>query len=250
MAISHNGTIKHLVGIINLAAFLAGEFPRLLSEVRANEVRLARLRHQYERQQRELLSEPDTPRGTRIPSSAIESEEQHARLAADELALRRQELDKLLALVRARLPGVYPQLVAARAARADDDDTDAGRLCVELGMIEAEANAEIIRLSTGRLDAEADHPGAEATGDTTDTSAPGDDWRSAEWLACHHGIYKSRLSEKAQDGKVRTMDAPHGYTDFEGKHPRKLYNVADALRECEPKRVTAATRRKLGFPQM
>lgn len=73
-----------------------------------------------------------------------------------------------------------------------------------------------------------------------------DGYRSADYLFAEHGIRSSRLSEAASAGKVRTMPAPKGMQDSELHEVRKLYNEADALKHCQPKRVTKKTREKLG----
>ena len=62
-------------------------------------------------------------------------------------------------------------------------------------------------------------------------------YRPADTLRLEHGIVQSRLSEAAADGKVRTMQAPSGLKDSQGKRVRQLYNKADALKHCTPKRT-------------
>lgn len=61
-------------------------------------------------------------------------------------------------------------------------------------------------------------------------------FRPADWLSYQHGIKQPRLSEAVRDGKVRTLSAPRGYLDSEGKTVRILYNAADAVKHCSPKR--------------
>lgn len=65
---------------------------------------------------------------------------------------------------------------------------------------------------------------------------------SAEWLLLHHGIKGPRLSEKRE--LIRRIDAPTDFTDVEGKRPRELWNVDDALKFCAPKRTTSKPRKR------
>jgi hypothetical protein len=69
----------------------------------------------------------------------------------------------------------------------------------------------------------------------------------ADTLALEDGIARNRLSEAARDGKVRSMPAPRGMKDSQGKAVHRLYHRGDALEYCSPKRVTKRTRRRLGF---
>lgn len=74
-----------------------------------------------------------------------------------------------------------------------------------------------------------------------------DGWASADWFKYQHGIPQSRLSEAAKSNRVRTERAPKGYLDSQGRIVRTLYNEADVLRHCKPKRVKKTTRRKMGL---
>ncbi|MBI5865345.1 MAG: hypothetical protein HZB38_12715 [Planctomycetes bacterium] len=68
----------------------------------------------------------------------------------------------------------------------------------------------------------------------------------ADWFKCQHGIVQVRLSEAANAGRVKTMPAPKGQIDSQGRKVRLLYHVQDALKHCSPKHIKDSTRRKLG----
>jgi hypothetical protein len=72
-------------------------------------------------------------------------------------------------------------------------------------------------------------------------------YRTADWLWHEHGIKHSRLSEAARDGNVKTTQAPRGTLDSQGRKVRTLYNEAEAVKHCSPKRVTGKRRRKVGL---
>lgn len=71
-------------------------------------------------------------------------------------------------------------------------------------------------------------------------------YRSADTLGIEHGIRPERLSKAAGDGKVRTMLAPKGTKNSEGRDVRVLYCKADAMKHCSPKRLAKKSRRKRG----
>lgn len=58
----------------------------------------------------------------------------------------------------------------------------------------------------------------------------------ADTLAHDHGISKSRLSEAARSGKVRTHTAARGTLSSQGRKVRVLYNEAEAIKHCSSKR--------------
>ena len=58
----------------------------------------------------------------------------------------------------------------------------------------------------------------------------------ADTLDREHGIRQSRLSEAVRKGDVKTLPAPKGLTSSQGKRIQKLYNEADAIKHCSPKR--------------
>lgn len=95
----------------------------------------------------------------------------------------------------------------------------------------------------------ADAAGEAGDGATAATPAETlDGFEPANTLWHDHGIARSRLSEKAREGKVRTKPAPQGTLDSQGRKVRKLYNRADARKYCSPQRVTGKTRQKLRRP--
>lgn len=65
---------------------------------------------------------------------------------------------------------------------------------------------------------------------------------SAFELHLRHGCSAPRLSDAARAGKVRTMPAPTGMSDGDGKAIRKLYNESDAIKNCSPKRCKHKSR--------
>lgn len=71
-------------------------------------------------------------------------------------------------------------------------------------------------------------------------------FRCADWFGHEHGIRPSRLSEAAKRGIVRTVPAPRGYLDSQGRKVRILYHEAGGLEHCSPKHVKAKTGAKLG----
>lgn len=79
-------------------------------------------------------------------------------------------------------------------------------------------------------------PTARAEAPATLNKAPNvviSEYHSAEWIFQRHGIKGPRLSEKRVH--IRRKDAPPGFTDVEGKRPRELWHVADAIKHCSPK---------------
>lgn len=81
-----------------------------------------------------------------------------------------------------------------------------------------------------------------------DSADSADGFRCADWLSLNYGIRQARLSEKAGDDKVRTKPAPRNWpTDSQGKTVRILYNKADAVKYCSPKRVKSKTYRSRGL---
>ena len=65
-------------------------------------------------------------------------------------------------------------------------------------------------------------------------------FHSAEWLRTELGILPERLSENRE--RIKTIPAPRGFVDVEGKKPRKLWHVEDAEEHCTPKRRTSKRR--------
>lgn len=60
---------------------------------------------------------------------------------------------------------------------------------------------------------------------------------SADSLELAHGIRRSRLSEAARIGKVRTKKAPAGYPTTDGSIVRILYHAGDARKHCSPQQT-------------
>lgn len=58
----------------------------------------------------------------------------------------------------------------------------------------------------------------------------------ADTLRHDHGIGRNRLSEASKKGKVRSMRAPRGLKDSEGRSVRLLYHRDDAIKHCSPER--------------
>lgn len=69
----------------------------------------------------------------------------------------------------------------------------------------------------------------------------------ADTLELRHGIRRSRLSEAARTGRVKTKPAPPGVVDSQGRAVRQYYNEQQAIEHCSPKRVTAKTRNRIGI---
>jgi len=79
-----------------------------------------------------------------------------------------------------------------------------------------------------------------------DAAASVQGYRPADWFWCQHGIRPQRLSEASGAGKVKTVPAPKGVLDSQGRAVRTLYNEVQALKCCSPKRVPRSSRQKGG----
>lgn len=69
-------------------------------------------------------------------------------------------------------------------------------------------------------------------------------YRHAEWFTIQHGIKPTRLSEGKSSGKIKWRPAPAGMMDSEGRKVAVLYHIADAIKNCAPKRRTTPKSRR------
>ena len=127
--------------------------------------------------------------------------------------------------------------LAIRKAKEDGLVATQPETWIDAGGDTRRENVLVLRRQEARA---ADDPTDASNSDSpeADNTSPSiEGFRHADWLWHKHGIAAPRLSEAARDGKVRSVQAPRGTIDSQGRTVRMLYNEADAVKHCLPKRV-------------